>query len=114
MGTTLLDLHVAACVADVDTQLVNRRDASITGVSAEDGVVRTVTGIICRCANTGYLVCMIAGKPVLMADLAIVNALTFIAELDIEVPAGTEFSVYVHSTSGTALATCTVRSRDGT
>jgi hypothetical protein len=105
---TLLDLHVAACVLNTATKLVNRRDSGVSSVSAKDGVPRRVKGVIGRTADAGYFLGLLDGEDVFSANGVILNAFTQMIPVDIGVPAGKELSFYYVDTAGTALATLTV------
>ena len=103
-----VDLSVSATVQNTETALVNRRDAGILGVSAEDGKPKRVKGIIARESDAGYILGRIAGNMVFSMDLAALNAALAPAPLDIPVPAGEILKVYVVNTAGTTAATATV------
>lgn len=105
---TLLDLHIAACVQNTPTKLVNRRDGAVDGVSAKDGKARRVKGIIGRTAEAGYFLGMLDGENVLSANGVAVNAFTQVIDVDIPVPAGQVLSFWYIDTAGTALANLTV------
>jgi len=103
------DLYDAAAVADAEQHLKGRLDTAVDGVSSTIGEKKRVTGFMGRCANTGYLILRLAGRTVSVIDLAVMNALTEFAPLDVDVPEGQTLSVHELSTAGTALCSCTLR-----
>jgi len=105
---TLLDLHIAACVLNTPTKLVNRRDSAVDGVSALDGKARRIKGVIGRTAEAGYFLGLMDGEQVFTANGVIINAFTQMIPVDIPVPVGTQVTFYYVDTAGTALATLTV------
>jgi len=105
---SLLDLSIATCVANTDTQLVNRRDSAIDGPSAADGKARRLTGLLGTTANLGYVIGLIDGELVLSIDMAAHSAHTGVIPVDVPVPAGSELAFYAHATTGTAVCSVTI------
>lgn len=103
------DLYDAAAVVGTEQALVGRLDSSVLGVASTPDEVKKVTGIMGRCGNTGYLVGRLAGKTIVTMDLAVLNALTEFAPLEIAVPPGQTFALGEMSSSGTAACSATVR-----
>jgi len=105
MATRVLELTAAACVANGDVAMVNRRDAAVASLSAKDNVARRVKGLAGRTANLGFIVGLVGGNVAFTVDMATMNGQTAVKAVDIPVPAGKELAVYAHSTNGTAVAT---------
>jgi len=103
------DLYDAAAVADAEQHLKGRLDTAVDGITSSAAEPKKVTGFMGRCANTGYLIFRLAGKTIATIDLAVMNALTEFAPLDIDVPPGQTLGVFELSTSGTALCSVTMR-----
>lgn len=103
------DLYDAAAVVGTEQPLIGRLDSAVTGVTSTADDPRRATGLMGRCANTGYLIGRLAGKTVFTMDLAIMNALTDFAALDLEIPPGQTLSLYEQSSAGVALCSVTVR-----
>lgn len=101
----LLDLHVAACVADSDVKLANRLDSALDSVKSDAVHTRRLVGLQVACANTGYVVGRLAGAPVVTIDMALANGLDQVIPLDIPIPVGQELVFHAHSTTGTAACT---------
>jgi len=108
------DLYDAAAVAGTEQHLKGRLDSAVEGVTSTEDEHKRVTGFMGRCANTGYLIFRLAGRTVGTVDLAVMNALTEFAPLDIDVPVGQTLAVYEMSTSGTGSCSCTLRYEVGT
>ena len=103
------DLYDAAAVVNTEQHLLGRLDSAVAGVTSTASEHKKVTGFMGRCANTGYLIMRLAGKTISVLDLAVVNALTEFAALDVDVPDGQTLGVFEMSTSGTALCSVTLR-----
>jgi hypothetical protein len=103
-----VELSVAAAVQNVDTALVNRRDSAIVGVSCADGKARKITGLLAVSADAGYFVGMIDGRVIMTIDALVIESGVVPIPLDIPIPAGSTFALYVHDTAGTAVANATV------
>jgi len=87
--------------------LKNRLDAALSGIYNRSGKTQKLVGLMLRCANVGYLVIRKNGQTVLTADLATLNAATFIADLDIDLADGDNLTFGVMSSSGTSAVTVT-------
>lgn len=105
---TLLDLHIAACIADADVQLDNRFQATVDGVHSTATVAKTIKGIMARTANTGYFKLIQDGAVIATVDFALINAMTDFIPLEIPCPPGRPCEVDAHSTTGTAVAYATL------
>ena len=108
------DLHDAAAAVDSEQQLKGRLDSAVDGITSTDTEHKRVTGIMGKCANSGYLILRLAGLIKSTFDLTVLNALSGFAALDIEVPVGQTLAVYELSTTGTAICTVTLRYEVGT
>ena len=105
---TLLDMHVAACVAAADVKLANRFQSTVDGVESSAAVAKTIKGIMARTANTGYFKLIQDSKVIGSVDMSTINALTEFTPLDIPCPVGKPCEVQAHSTTGTAVAYATL------
>ncbi len=105
---TLLDLHIAACVADKDVQLLNRFQPSVDAVVSSATVKKTIKGIMARTANTGYFKLIQDAAVIGSVDFSMIHAMTDFIPLDIPCPLGRPCEVDAHSTTGTAVAYATL------
>jgi hypothetical protein len=103
------DLYDAAAVANVEQQLLGRLDPGVQGITSTESEKKRVTGLIGRCANTGYLIGRVGGQTLFTIDLAILNVLVWLLPLNIEVPVGQTLGLFEMSTSGTAACSVTAQ-----
>lgn len=103
------DLYDAAAVVNTEQLLKGRLDSSVDGIMSTESEKKKITGFMGRCSNTGYLIVRLAGKTVSVIDLAVMNALTEFAPLEIDIPVGQKVSFHELSTSGTGSCSVTVQ-----
>jgi len=103
-----IDLYTSVMVVGTEKPLLNRLDTSIDGIKSNAETQRKIVGLMGRCANTGYIVGRVDGKPVATIDMATLNAMTSILPLEIDVPQGQSCTWMCQSSSGTAAAQLTV------
>jgi len=102
---SVLDLYTAACVANADVAMANRRDTAIDAVDCTDGKARRVMGIIGRTSEVGYVVLLLDGRLKATLDFDILNDALAPIPLSIPVPAGSQLTVKAHSTASTGAVT---------
>ncbi len=101
------DLYAATTSTSVETLLAGRLDAAVQGVTSTEDEKKTVTGIIGRTANVGYLIIRLAARTVATIDLASLNGMSVPLPLNIPVPVGQTLGFSAKNSSGTALIAVT-------
>lgn len=103
------DLYDAAAVVNTEQKLAGRLDSAVDSILSTADERKRITGFMGRCANTGYVIIRRKGTTISTLDLAVINALTEFAPLDIPIDVGEEVTFHELSTSGTAACSLTVR-----
>jgi hypothetical protein len=103
------DLYRSSSTVGTEGALAGRLDPAVLGVTSVEGQVKKVTGIMAKCANTGYVVGRLAGTTVFTFDMACLHARQEFAPLDIPVPVGQTLALGHMSSSGTAAITATLQ-----
>jgi len=106
-ATEWIDLYCATPSASVLTQLANRDDAGVKGVTSTPETKRKLVALILRCSATGYVKLIMEGNCVATADLATLNAQTVPVPIEADVPIGRTLGVYVYQTASAAAAYAT-------
>jgi hypothetical protein len=97
------DYYVASVAAGTESALACRAVPGLSKLIAQEGKPLTLSDIIVKCANTGFVILRVNGQVVAHVGCAGATAQTAPLPLEIPLAAGDELTVGHLSSSGTAL-----------